>query len=402
MTAGWAGDPCVRQAAGPEVKSTLRAKSAKAAAGILYMFDGLMIGLNACYNKPASWRIGFGLAAALGGLALRFALIGILGDGLPYLGLFPAVEFAALLGGLVSGVIAALLSALLACIWILQFGSVVIWAGPATFLLLASFVSLITEAMHRSWLRLSAAEARASQEGRLRTERERLSGELMMTLEAERSQIARELHDSLGQDLTAMNLALGAMSQEFSKISGLEPKLSNLKGLTITAAGEVNRLAWDLRPTVLDDIGLQPAIEQLIEKWSERTKLCFDLHLNFGPLRLSRCVETVLYRIAQEAITNVVKHANAKKVGIILRADWEKATLIVEDDGQGFEYAKPDASRPNAARFGLRGIRERLDLVGGALEIETAPGAGTTLLIRVPFDEASAEPAVREFRRRMV
>jgi signal transduction histidine kinase len=130
-----------------------------------------------------------------------------------------------------------------------------------------------------------------------------------------------------------MNLTLGAITQEFSGVSELAPKISILKDLTITAGRDVSRLAWNLRPTVLDDIGLQPAIEQLAEKWGESTPLSFELHLTLGPQRFSKCIETVLYRIAQEAVTNVVKHANATKVGIVLRADRKKATLIVEDDG---------------------------------------------------------------------
>jgi light-regulated signal transduction histidine kinase (bacteriophytochrome) len=204
--------------------------------------------------------------------------------------------------------------------------------------------------------------------------------------EEERQRIARELHDSLGQYLTVMNLNLDVLGTEFADISGLKPKLSELKSLTADVGHEVNRLAWELRPTALDDIGLQPAIQQYIEEWGQRSGLRFDLHLTLSDRRLPPIIETTLYRIMQEAITNVVKHAKAKNVGVILKATPDEAVMIIEDDGQGFQVEHEEPALAPSSRLGLLGIRERIALVGGALEVESTPGHGATLIIHVPLE----------------
>jgi signal transduction histidine kinase len=125
-------------------------------------------------------------------------------------------------------------------------------------------------------------------------------------------------------------------------------------------------------------------MQQFLEERAERLGLRFELHLALGDRRLPQVIETTFYRILQEAITNVVKHARAKKVGVILNATLAEAIMIIEDDGVGFEL--DDGSIALSSRLGLLGVRERLALVGGAIEIETTPGHGTTLIIHVPLD----------------
>ncbi len=203
--------------------------------------------------------------------------------------------------------------------------------------------------------------------------------------EAERQRIARELHDSLGQYLTAMQLDLEGIARDRTASSTVKVRVDRLKGLTNDAGQEVNHLAWEIRPTALDDLGLQTAIQQLVEAWGDRSGLAFDLHLTLDSRRLSSSVESVLYRVLQEAILNVVKHAGARRVGVILEASETEVRLIVEDDGIGFASAGDDTAATPSARLGLLGMRERLALVNGAIEIETAPGQGTTLLIHVPL-----------------
>ena len=138
--------------------------------------------------------------------------------------------------------------------------------------------------------------------------------------EAERRRIARELHDSLGQYLTIMQLDLDGIGRHAEASSEIQQRIVKLKALTADVGQEVNRLAWEIRPTALDDLGLQTAVQQFLEEWSETSKLNFDLHLTLSDRRLPTAIETALYRILQEAITNVVKHADATKVGIILEA----------------------------------------------------------------------------------
>ncbi len=203
--------------------------------------------------------------------------------------------------------------------------------------------------------------------------------------EAERQRIARELHDSLGQYLTVMRLDLDGIGREAEASEPIRQRVTKLKNLTNEVGQEVNQLAWDIRPTALDDLGLQLAFEQFLEQWSERSSLDFDVHLALSHRRLPPAIETTLYRVLQEAVRNVVKHAEAKQVGIILEGSQSEVRLIIEDDGKGFAWDMIGGTAAQSDRLGLIGMRERLALVGGSLEVETAVGAGTTLLIHVPL-----------------
>ena len=219
-----------------------------------------------------------------------------------------------------------------------------------------------------------------------------LEGELSQVLrrtvveqEAERQRIARELHDSLGQYFTALQLDLDGIAREASAGPAIRAKVDHLKALTLDAGQRVHTMAWELRPTSLDDLGLQTAIQQFLEQWAERGHLTFDQHLAIENRRFAPAVESAIYRVLQEAVRNVVKHADATRAGVILEGTATELRLIVEDDGKGFDL---DSQRPPLApssRLGLLGMREHLALVGGRMEIETAPGRGTTLLIHVPI-----------------
>jgi light-regulated signal transduction histidine kinase (bacteriophytochrome) len=201
--------------------------------------------------------------------------------------------------------------------------------------------------------------------------------------EAERMRIARELHDTLGQSLTLLQLGLEGIAQA-SPGDELQQRVAGMKTLAADVGREVNRLAWEIRPTALDDLGIQTAIQNLLDSWSESSKLRFDLHMTLGEPRLPPAIETTLYRVLQEALTNVVRHAEASHVSVILRLADQHVTMIVEDDGRGFGWNDQGPARPEAGRLGLLGIRERLSLVGGSLEIESSPGKGTTLFARIP------------------
>jgi signal transduction histidine kinase len=207
-------------------------------------------------------------------------------------------------------------------------------------------------------------------------ERMRLLHGTVQAQEAERTRIARELHDSLGQYVTALRLGLGALGQRTGDCEQIVP----LTGLTDEIGRELRRLAWELRPPALDDLGLATAIRQLAENWATHSALHFDLEIALGDRRLASEVETTLYRVAQEALTNVVKHARANRVSIVLRAGGGEVRLLVEDDGQA--VAPPAA--PAHKRFGLLNMRERLALVGGSFEMQSTPGKGTRITARIP------------------
>ena len=187
--------------------------------------------------------------------------------------------------------------------------------------------------------------------------------------EAERLRIARELHDTLGQSLTLLQLGLEGIGRA-NATSDFQERLAALKNIAAECGRDINRMAWEIRPTALDDLPIQTAIKNLLETWSERSAIQFDLHLTLHNERLSPDIETTLYRVLQEALTNVVRHAGASRVGVVLGADDRLVTMIIDDDGSGFNAGDAGLDTAPAKRLGLLGIRERLALVNGSLEVE--------------------------------
>ena len=198
--------------------------------------------------------------------------------------------------------------------------------------------------------------------------------------ELERRRLARELHDETGQALTSILLGLRAV-EDAGNSDDLRQAASDLRELVVATLQDVRRLAVQLRPKALDDFGLVPALERLVQTFSESTDIRVALEAQLGDTRLPPEVETTLYRIVQEALTNIVKHAEAANVSILLVRGKASATLVIEDDGQGFD---PDKTREGG--LGLEGMRERAELHEGRLRIESAPGGeGATLVIEVPL-----------------
>jgi signal transduction histidine kinase len=196
--------------------------------------------------------------------------------------------------------------------------------------------------------------------------------------ELERQRLARELHDETGQALTSILLGLKSVEDAKSSTEAAAAA-AQLRELVVSTLQDVRRLAVELRPKALDDFGLVSALERLVETFREQTGIQVDLEPRLGKDRLPPDVETTLYRITQEALTNVVKHAEARRVSIVLTRRDASISAVIEDDGRGF--GKDDAGENG---LGLLGMRERIALVGGRLDVESSPGSGTTLSIEVP------------------
>ena len=192
--------------------------------------------------------------------------------------------------------------------------------------------------------------------------------------EVERRRLARELHDETGQALTSILLGLRALEEEGGT------SVDDLRELVVSTLQDVRRLAVQLRPKALDDFGLVPALERLVQTFSESSGITTHLEAQLGRERLPADVETTIYRIVQEALTNVVKHAEAKNVSILLVKRGASVTAVVEDDGLGF-----DTGNVRDDNLGLDGMRERVELHDGRMTVETSPGSGTTLRIEVPL-----------------
>ncbi len=192
--------------------------------------------------------------------------------------------------------------------------------------------------------------------------------------EIERTRLARELHDETGQALASILLGLKALEQQV----GEEP-LALVRNLVASALDDVRRLTTELRPPALDDFGLKPALERLVRQVADRSGLDVQLNVAVPEHALAPDQETAIYRIVQEALTNAVKHANATSISIVVTASGSTVRTVIEDDGVGFTV---DEVRDGA--LGLVGMRERVSLLGGRFEVESAPRNGTTLLIDLP------------------
>jgi signal transduction histidine kinase len=197
--------------------------------------------------------------------------------------------------------------------------------------------------------------------------------------ELERRRLSRELHDETGQQLTSILLGLRAVEEAKSADEAREAAAA-LREMIVTTLQDVRRLAVDLRPKALDDFGLVPALQRLAEVFTEQTGIAADIAARLTDDRLPGEIETMLYRVAQEALTNVVKHARARSVSILLTSRNGGVALVIEDDGVGLT---PGRVREDA--LGLVGMRERVALVGGRIEFESGPDAGTSIRIEVPL-----------------
>lgn len=228
----------------------------------------------------------------------------------------------------------------------------------------------------------------AEELGRANRERQTLLQLTVQGQEDERRRIARELHDGFGQYLTALRLGLTAMERNCAPGSEAPRQLAALKDLAGELGQALGRMAWEIRPTALDDLGLSKAIAQYLEEWAERSDLRIDQEIRLGGERLPPPIETTLFRVVQEAVTNVVKHSGADHLAVILDADGEEVRLIIEDNGRGFQPG--ECGGPGSRQLGLLGIRERLALVRGTLDIESLRGQGTTLYVCVPLAAAAA------------
>jgi len=196
--------------------------------------------------------------------------------------------------------------------------------------------------------------------------------------ELERQRLARELHDETGQALTSILLGLRNVEEARSDAE-LRTAVSEVRDLVRSTLQDVRQLAVELRPKALDDFGLVAALERLTLTFEEQTGIDVEFQAAVNE-RLPSEIETALYRIVQESLTNIVKHARAGRVSIVLTRKGDTASVVVEDDGVGFE---PGRARDGG--LGLAGMRERVGLLGGRLRVESRPGAGTTFVAEVPL-----------------
>jgi signal transduction histidine kinase len=204
--------------------------------------------------------------------------------------------------------------------------------------------------------------------------------------EEERRRIARELHDQTSQRLTSILMTLGVLGEAVS-LTDVRTYVKDLRAMAAQTLEEVHNLALELRPRLLDDLGLLAALRHYLGEFRDRFYMPVDLQVvGMGDGRLPSRVETALYRIAQEALTNVAKHAQAHNVGVLLENRGSSMVLIVEDDGKGFDVSQVMSAHVNEKNLGLYGMRERASLLDGTLTIESAPETGTSVFAEISLD----------------
>lgn len=232
--------------------------------------------------------------------------------------------------------------------------------------------------------RASALSALAAAEERTKAQQEMLA-KVLAAQEAERARVARDLHDQIGQALTSVLLGLRLVDRSLpddrADLGDVLERTGEVRGLVAEALDEVRQLAFDLRPTVLDDVGLVAAVRRLTDDLARRHGIAVELSLDGldDEHRLSPPAETVVYRVVQEALTNVARHAVASSASVAIAAVARGVRVTVADDGVGFELGEA-ALRS----LGLAGMTERAALVDGHLEVISAPSQGTTIVLEVP------------------
>jgi PAS domain S-box-containing protein len=214
--------------------------------------------------------------------------------------------------------------------------------------------------------------------------RARLLDQVISAREEEQRRIARELHDETGQALTSLLVGLRTLEGAPS-LAAAQEQVAELRRVTARTLDEVHRLARGLRPAVLDELGLVPAVDQLALDYVQARGVPVDVSaVGFGPERIPPAVETTVYRVVQEALTNTAKHAGARTASVVLQQRRDVVQAIVSDDGCGFDVETALRAPAAWTHLGLHGMRERAALLGGTVTIESTPGEGTTIYVRIP------------------
>ena len=226
---------------------------------------------------------------------------------------------------------------------------------------------------------LLAAQAAVAIGNARRVEREALE-RVVATQETERRRLARELHDGTGQALTSILLGLTSV-EHAADLASARAAAASVRELVVSTLQDVRQLAVELRPKALDDFGLDPALRRLGQSIRERSGVDVQVEARIGAVRLPSEIETAVYRIVQEALANVLRHAAAERVSIVATRRDGRISLVIEDDGQGFAIAEP------VEGMGLAGMRERVSLLDGTITIDSTIGTGTTIAVEIPLRE---------------
>ncbi|NHZ84846.1 MAG: PAS domain S-box protein [Planctomycetia bacterium] len=215
-----------------------------------------------------------------------------------------------------------------------------------------------------------------------------LSKEVIRAQEEERARISRDIHDEIGQALTALTFNLELLKNPENQKEEIEKRIEDCKRLVETTIEDVRRFSYELRPTILDDLGLLPAFQSHAREYKERTGIEIQINVIRDIDEINDELKTVLYRIFQESLNNIAKHAHASRVIIDLTHQGNKLNFKIQDNGVGFNTDAVLNRGIDAGGLGIKGIRERVELIGGKLNLKSKPNKGTELWVSIPYGEA--------------
>jgi signal transduction histidine kinase len=214
----------------------------------------------------------------------------------------------------------------------------------------------------------------------------RLMRRLLTVQEDERGRIARDIHDQLGQRLTALRLKIASLRDICSEDPTILGRINRLQEIAEHLDNEVSFLAWELRPSVLDDVEYTKALGNYVSEWSRHSDVFAEFDtIGLKDVDLGADIENNLYRITQEALNNAAKHAKADRITVLLEKRENEVLLIIEDNGVGFDPHEIEADLEASKGFGLHGMRERASIISGTIEIESSKNHGTSIYVRVPL-----------------
>jgi len=352
-------------------------------------------------NPAAAYSASF--LAVIIALLARFALSSVLGDSLPYVTLFPAVAFSSWLCGVGPSALVVVLGLLAARFWFAApphslnipdlpsaVGLLVFAAGSVLIMAIGEFVRRNTVALQQAQGQLEEkVQERTAELNSANHNLSELSSRLLRLQDEERRRIARELHDSVGQTLAALSMNLASVGSEIERLTKTAGLVADSAALVSDMSTDIRTISYLLHPPLLDEAGLSSALTWYIKGFSERSKI--DVHLdmpeNFD--RLPRDLETAIFRIVQECLTNIHRHSQSAVAKIRIAQRDGHVRVEVEDDGKGIPAQKRleiVSSATGTPGVGIRGMRERLRQLGGTLELRSdGEGKGTLITARLPL-----------------
>ena len=347
--------------------------------------------------------------ATLFAALIRRPLNPVLGDSAAYVTFFPAVAFSAWYCGLGPSMLSVVLTVLSARYWVVppadrfQNPSAAHPIGIVAFLIASGVIVALGEGSRRKNERLERAQAESEERVRQRTAEldaanhslGELTARLLQLQDDERRRIARELHDSVGQTLAVLAMNLSAVGTDIERLMKTAGAIADSRGLVHEMSENIRTISYLLHPPLLDEKGLSSALRWYIEGFAERSRIEVDLELPGDVGRLSRDLETAIFRVVQECLTNIHRHSGSASAKIRIRCSAGGISVEVEDRGRGMPPEKRhELASTGTPGVGIRGMQERVRQLGGSLEIHSdGVGKGTLVVVRLPLVAAAASPA---------